>query len=324
MRALVVTRLGGTPELLDVLEPSRAAGEALLQVLAAPLNPVDLRVASGTFFTGPPPVPYVAGTEAVARVIEGETTAPGTLVWIGSEGHGQSRDGCLAERVVASESRLVPIPEGADPALAAALGVAGLAGWLPVEWRGRLRPGETVLVLGATGTVGLVAVQAARLLGAGRIVAAGRRKEGLARCLEVGADATVVLSPDGDLAEALHQACGGEGPDLIVDPLWGPPAVAALAAAAPGARLVQLGQSAGAEGTVSSAVLRGKALEILGYTNLRVPFDVIADAYSRLVSHGAAGRVRVFLERISLDDAPDAWRRLSEGVDTKLVVTVGS
>jgi NADPH:quinone reductase-like Zn-dependent oxidoreductase len=217
MRALVVTELGGTPELLDVAEPSRASGEALLDVIAAPLNPVDLRVASGTFFTGPPRVPYIAGAEAVARVVEGEATRAGTLVWIGAEGHGQSRDGCLAERVTASESSLVPVPDGADPALAAALGIAGLAGWLPVEWRGRLRPGETVLVLGATGVVGLVAVQAARLLGAGRVVAAGRRKEALERCVEVGADATVVLSPEGDLAEAFRRACGGDGPDLLHD-----------------------------------------------------------------------------------------------------------
>ncbi len=324
MRALVVTELGQTPELLDVAEPIRAVGEALLDVIAAPLNPVDLRVASGTFFTGPPRVPYIAGAEAVARVVEGDIARPGTLVWIGAEGHGQRRDGCLAERVTASESSLVLVPDDADPALAAALGIAGLAGWLPVEWRGQLRPGETVLVLGATGVVGLIAVQAARLLGAGRVVAAGRRKEGLERCVEVGADATVVLSAEGDLAEAFRRACGGDGPDLIVDPLWGPPAAAALAAAAPEGRLVQLGQSAEAEATLASGVIRGKQLEILGYTNLSVPFSVLSGAYSRLVAHAVAGRVTIPIERVPFGNAVDAWQRLAEGAGTKLVVTVGS
>lgn len=324
MRALVVTELGRAPELLEVPPPTRGAGEALLEVIAAPLNPVDLRVASGTFFAGPPRVPYVAGSEATARVVEGEELSPGTVVWVGAEGHGQRRDGCLAEQVTASESLLIPISADVDPAIAAPLGVAGLAGWLPVEWRGRLRPGETVLVLGASGTVGLVAVQAARLLCAGRVVAAGRRPEGLRRCLELGADATVALSSEADFAAALRHACGGEGPNLIVDPLWGPPAVAALEAAAPEARLVQLGQSAGADATLSSAVIRGKRLEILGFTNLSVPFAVLAETYSRLVAHAANGRLSLPIERVPFGEALDAWRRLGEGSDTKLVVTVGS
>jgi NADPH2:quinone reductase len=167
-------------------------------------------------------------------------------------------------------------------------------------------------------------VQAARLLGAARVVAAGRRRDGLERCLRVGADATVQLAGQDDLAEELAEACGGEGPNLIVDPLWGPPAVAALAAAAPKARLVQLGQSAGAQATVPSGIVRGKGLEILGYTNGKVPFDVVRDAYTRLVAHAAAGRLDVPLERVALDDAPSAWRRVAEGAEAKLVVTIGS
>jgi len=333
MKALVVTELGQPPVLQEVREPQRREGEALLEVLAAPLNPVDLGVASGRFFAGSPPVPYVAGAEAVGRVLEAERLEPGTVVWTGMQGLGIDRDGCLAERVAAREDVLVSVPAGADPALAAACGIAGLAGWLPLEWRAPVRPGETVLVLGATGTVGLVAVQAARILGAGRVVAAGRRREGLDRCREAGADAIVQLRGQDDLAAELRAACGGDGPNVIVDPLWGAPAVASLLAAAPRARLVQLGQSAGSDAAIPSGTVRGKELEILGYTNLRVPFDVLAAAYTRLVGHAAAGPVgdpdagrgggrsiRIDVERVPLEAAADAWRRQAEGTDAKLVI----
>ena len=188
-----------------------------------------------------------------------------------------------------------------------------------------MRLGETVLVLGATGTLGLIAVQAARILGAGRIVAAGRRPDGLERAAAHGADATVQIDTFGTdapqtLAAGLAEACGGDGPSLIIDPLWGEPFVAALEAAAPGARIVQLGQSAGAEAVVSSGLLRGKAVDILGFTNFKVPRDVMHEALLTLVEHAVTRRITFDLERISLDEATTAWERQARGVDTKLVL----
>ena len=324
MKAVVVTELGKPPVLQDVPEPEPAEGEALLEILAAPINPVDLGVASGRFFGGTPPLPYVAGAEAVGRVLRSETHPEGTLVWTGMHGLGISRPGVMAERGVAREDGVVPVPDGADPALAAALGIAGLAGWLPLEWRAPVQAGETVLVLGATGTLGLVAVQAAKLLGAGRVVAAGRRPEGLERARRAGADATVQLDGADNLADAFKDACGGDGPNLIVDPLWGEPVVAALQAAAPGARIVQIGQSAGADAAIPSGSVRGKMLDILGYTNLRLQFDVLAPGYQTLVSHAAAGQIEIDLERVPLDGAIEAWQRQAAGPDTKLVVVPGS
>lgn len=321
MRALVVIELGAPPELRDVPEPVRQPGEALLELLAASINPVDLGVASGRFFAGSPPVPYVAGAEGVGRILEADGLAPGTVVWTGMQGLGISRGGVLAERAVARESGIVPVPEGADPAIASALGIAGLAGWLPLAWRAPVRPDDRVLVLGATGTLGHVAVQAARLLGASRVVAAGRRPEGLERAMAAGADAAVRLGEPGDLAERLRAAAGGDGPTLVVDPLWGEPVVAAIEAAAPRARIVQLGQSAGPTAAIPSGAVRGKELGILGYTNLRVPFDVLADGYRTLVEHARDGRVAIDVERVALEQAPAAWARQVAGFDAKLVVT---
>ena len=323
MKAVVVTELGKPPVLQDVPEPERADGEALLEILAAPINPVDLGVASGRFFGGSPPLPYVAGAEAVGRVLESEAHPEGMLVWTGMHGLGITRTGVMAERGVARDDGIVPVPDDVDPALAASLGIAGLAGWLPLEWRAPVRDGETVLVLGATGTLGLVAVQAAKILGAGRVVAAGRRPEGLERALRAGADATVQLDGAENLAEALKAACGGDGPNVILDPLWGDPVVAALQAAAPGARVVQVGQAAGADAAIPSGSVRGKMLDILGYTNLRLDFDVLAPGYRTLVSHAAAGRIQIDLERVPLDQAIEAWQRQAAGPETKLVVIPG-
>jgi NADPH2:quinone reductase len=233
---------------------------------------------------------------------------------------GLARDGAMAERVAVPRELLIDVPDGADPALAAALGIAGLAGWLPLAWRAPLAGGETVLVLGATGTVGLVAVQAARVLGAGRVVAAGRNEQGLERARQRGADAVVQLGAAAPLGEALREACGGDGANVIVDPLWGEPLAAALAAAAPRARIVHLGQSAGPEASLASAQVRGKQLDVLGHTNFLVPRDELAREYRRLVEEAIAGRIQLDVERVPLDQVAEAWERQASGADTKLVI----
>jgi NADPH2:quinone reductase len=313
MRAAVVSELGRPPEVRDLPEPEAGAGEVVVEVLAAALNPLDLSVAAGRFYGGHPPLPYVAGCEAVGRVRGSDV-----LVWVHGAGLGVQRDGGLAELAVAPESALVPVPDEAEPEVAVAFGVAGLAGWLALASRAPLRGGETVLVLGATGSVGLVAVQAARLLGAGRVVAAGRSERGLAEAKRMGADAVVRL--DGDEADdALRDACG-DGADVVIDPLWGAPLAAALAACAPGARIVHLGQSAGPEATLPSGLVRGKQLEILGYSNFGLPHDVLAEEYQQLVRRAAAGEVRLALERFPLERIGEAWRRKQEDATVKPVV----
>jgi NADPH:quinone reductase len=310
MRAAQIHELGSPPRLADIAEPDRAT----LEVLAAPINPIDLAVSRGLYYGGHPKLPYVPGCEAVGRTPDGRTS------WIFSGGLGLDRDGAMAERAAIGDSLVVELPEGADPALASALGIAGLAGWLPFAWRAPLEGGETVLVLGATGTVGLVAVQTARLLGASRVVAVGRSAEGLERARTRGADATVQLSEGLDLVAAFRDAFDGEGPSYVFDPLWGPPGAAAVQAAAPHARVVNLGQSAGAEATIASGAVRGKNLTILGHTNYRVPPNELAAEYARLVGHTVTGDIALEVERVPLDAVADAWQRQADGNAGKLVV----
>ena len=286
MRAALITELGRPPQVGEAPEP----GEESLEVLAAALNPIDRAVAAGKFYGGHPSLPYVPGCECVGR------EAGGRVVWTFGGGLGLARSGTVAERAELGPV-VAEVPDGADPAIAAALGIAGLAGWLPVAMRAPVRPDDRVLVLGATGTAGQVALQAAKLLGAAHVLAAGRDPARLERALELGADETVGL--DGDFGE----------PTYVFDPLCGEPLERAVAAAAPGARIVQLGQSAGPTATLPSAAIRGKQLELYGFSDFAVPPDVMIDQYRRLVGHAVSGEIRLDVERVGLDDVADAWGR---------------
>jgi NADPH:quinone reductase len=321
MRAAVITELGSLPAIDEAPDPARGEGEALIHVAAVPLNPIDVNVGAGRFYGGSPPLPYVPGCEGVGRAVEGETLAPGTLVWAHGAGMGVRRDGALASLLSVPEDVVVALPDDVDLVLAGALGIAGVAGWLPVAVRAPVEEGETVLVLGATGAVGLVAMQAARLFGAGRVVAAGRRPEALERARRLGADAVVSLESD-DLVEAFREACGGDGPSLVIDPLWGAPVVAAAQAAAPGARIVNVGQSAGAEAPLLSADVRGKQLNVLGYSNFGIPREVMNREYLRLLEHARAGELEVEVATFGLDRVAEAWERQAEGAGAKVVVTL--
>jgi NADPH:quinone reductase-like Zn-dependent oxidoreductase len=177
-----------------------------------------------------------------------------------------------------------------------------------------------VLVLGVTGTAGIVAVQAAKLLGASRVVAAGRDATGLERAAELGADATVRLDGQEDLAALFRDACGGKGPTYIFDPLWGEPLAAAVEASAPRARIVCLGRSAGPTLTIPSRPVVGRALTIMGHSMYEVPEDAFAAGHARLVAHAAAGELLVDVERVPLAGLPDAWRLKAAGARGKLVV----
>jgi NADPH:quinone reductase len=312
MRAAVITELGRPPELADRPDPS---GEEIYEISAVSLNPVDVNVGAGRYFGGHPDLPYVPGCEGVGRAPDG------TRVYLFSDGLGLSRDGLLAERAAAPADLGIPLPDAVSDEIAASCGIAGMAGWMPVAWRAPVRTDDRVLVLGATGTVGLVATQAAKLLGAKRVVAVGRNPERLKRAAELGADASVSLEED-DLVAAFKEAAGGNGPTHIVDTLWGPPAAAAIQAAAPGWRLVQVGQSAGAEAELASATIRGKMGELYGYTDFAVPRDEFREQYLRLLGHAAAGEVVFDIATYPLERVAEAWERQADGANAKIIVTL--
>jgi NADPH:quinone reductase-like Zn-dependent oxidoreductase len=322
VKAALIREIGGGPELAEADAPARDSGRALVEIRAVSLNPIDIALATGKHYLGPPRTPYIPGSEGVGIVREAESLELGIRVYISDDGlGGRDRDGTLAELATVVEEEALRIPEGVSDEIAVACGTAGLAGWLPVVWRVGTGPGDRVLVLGCTGTVGLAAVQAARIKGAERIVAAGRRPEGLEFAKKAGADAVVSLD-EPDLAAKLEEAAGGDGPTVIIDPLWGEPLVAATEAAAPGARIVQIGQSAGPAATLKSGVVRGKQLEIYGYSNFVVPAELRRAAYSELVEHAARGEIDFPIETYPFDRVAEAWERQASGPGGKLVVRI--
>jgi NADPH2:quinone reductase len=314
MRAAILREYDATPELGEFDDPAAAGDAEVAEVLAAGLNPVDIRKAAGVFPLAPkPPLPSVAGWEGVARLQDGSR-----VYFVDPP----PPHGALAERTLIERAATHPVPDGVDDGVAVALGIAGLAGWLALTWSAKLRAGERVLVLGATGIVGQVAVQGAKLLGASRVVAAGRNEAALARASELGADATVRLGGEDDLGQAFREAAGEAGGyDVVVDPLWGEPGLAAMEASKRFTRHVALGQSAGMHANVSVATVRNKPLTIVGHTNYAIPFEDQQAAYAQMCEHAAAGRLTADVEKIPLDDVASAWERLRAGSPgTKLVV----
>ena len=308
MRAAVLTEYG-VPRAGDFDEPVAREGQAVVEVSAAGLNPVDVAICGGRFYAGKPPLPSVSGREGVGS-LDGRRVYFDTPV---------APFGAMAERSLIDPVSTYTVPDEVDDGVAVALGIAGLAAWVSLTWRAGLKPGEHVLVLGASGVVGQIAVQGARILGAGRVVAAARSAPALERSLALGADQAVRLGEAEDLATALSEAADGRI-DVVLDPLFGEPFVAAIQAASFGARLVQIGASAGQQATVPSAPIRGKVLTIMGHTNFAAPPEVKRTAYERMAAAAAAGELEVETERIPLERVDDAWSRMEQGSHRKILV----
>jgi NADPH:quinone reductase-like Zn-dependent oxidoreductase len=320
MRAALLRGFGNPPETSDVTPPEGGSGRALLRVTAAPINLLDLFIGSGDFYGDAPDPPYVPGVEGVGTVVKADRLEPGTRVWFSFERFDGGR-GSMAELCAVEEQRTVALEHPLDDAVAAALGLTGVAAWMSLSRRGKLEPGEQVLVLGAAGAVGQVALQAARILGAGRVIGASRSEEGRAIARRLGAD-EVVDSSDGDvdaIAERIERAC--KGPlSLVIDPVWGDLATSALRALAPRGRLVNFGSSGGVVAPLDSAVIRSKSLSVLGYTNLSLPFEDMRAAVSALHLHAAAGRINPILDRVDLGEVGTAWARAGESPHKKLIL----
>jgi NADPH:quinone reductase-like Zn-dependent oxidoreductase len=320
MRAAVVQAVGSPPAAAEVDEPVREDGTALVAVAAAPLNPVEVRVAAGRHPRRAQP-PYVPGLEGAGAVIESARLAPGTRVRFESAAlPGFGARGTLAERAAVPEESLAELPDDVEDDVAAAVGVVGITALLALERAAPLE-GARVLVLGATGAVGQMAVQLAKAMGAARVVGAGRRAERLERVRELGADAVVELGAD-EPAEAFERAAGGQL-DVAVDPVWGEPAMAALTVIATEGRLVNVGQSAGAEVRIPLETVRNRQGAIHAISSGWTELDRKVAAYGRLLEHLRAGGLAVDREVVPLDEVGAAWERQDASPGRKLVIAIG-
>jgi NADPH:quinone reductase len=337
VRAAVVEAIGRPPEAAEVPEPQRRPGEALVRIRAAALNPVELHIWNGHFFDGPPRPPYVIGLEGVGVVEQGERLAPGTRVRVEFVHPGYGRDGAVAEYAVApeepdasdraSQASVAAIDDELDDTAAAALGVPVFTALMCLERAqraGASLDGAHVLVTGATGAVGLVAVQLAKLMGAARVVAAGRSHARLERALSLGADATVELG-DGLAAEQLRarfsDAAAGRL-DVALDPMWGPPARAAIDALTQDGVYVSFGQAASPVAELSGIPMRNRRVTMVGHSGAWAtpPERQAALARAHKLARHAGTQLVLDTEELALDEIGDAWERLSRSAGRRLVV----
>jgi NADPH:quinone reductase len=316
MRAVLLADCGAPPTVGDLTAPVPGDGELTVRVTAASITPLDLLCASGTSYFGVPATPYVPGVQGVGELDDG------TAVWFATPAGMRPGDGSMAEYAVVRPSDTVALPHGVDHRAVAALGLSAVAAYLALTWRGGLRAGDQVLVLGGGGVVGQAAIQLALLGGARRVVAACRSEAGRERALRMGATAVVPLSGSdvAQLATELRAAADGAF-DLVLDPLFGEPAAAALRTLRPGGTLVNLGSAAGETAPLDSATLRSGSLRVLGYTNNELTADQRADAIQVIADHVGAGRLTVDYEAVPLAGATDAWARQAAGrADRRIVL----
>jgi len=309
MKAAVLHALGSIPRFEDFPDPQPGQDEVLVHVTAASLKNIDKALASGSHYGSDGQLPTVCGVDGVG-VLEN-----GTRVFCG----GARRPyGMMATLSVVLRTWCVPVPDGVDDCVAAALPNPALSSWLPLTRRAQLKRGETVLVLGATGVAGKLAVQIAKHLGAGRVVAAGRNERILQTLASLGADATIALSQsDEDLALAFSREALRGHFDIVLDYVWGHPTEVLLAALtghdvraeSRGVRLIEIGEMAGPTICLSAAALRSSGIEISGTGGGSVPHSVIFDAFPKVWALAASGQLHIDTERVPLADVESAWRR---------------
>jgi NADPH:quinone reductase-like Zn-dependent oxidoreductase len=192
-----------------------------------------------------------------------------------------------------------------------------MTAWLALVWKGQLEAGQSVLVTAATGAVGQIAVQAAKALGASRVVAAGRNRDVLDGLRQRGADEILVID---DAYEHHLAAVVGDGFDLVVDGLYGDHISAAIRATRRNGRVVNFGMRAGRSATISGIELKGR--ELIGFATTDGGPERIREAYERMVEHVLDGTMVVAAESMPLEDIAVAWQRQRDSPNTKLVLTV--
>jgi NADPH:quinone reductase-like Zn-dependent oxidoreductase len=298
VNAAVLHEHDTAPEYGPFEDPEPQEGAVVVSVAAAGLHHLDLHKATGSFYMGPPPLPSAVGTDGVGTLEDGrrvyfdETVQP---------------FGSMAEKALARDTALFDVDEGIDDVTAAALGNTGLGAWMAVTWRSGMERGDTVLVLGC-GAFGSLAVQIAKLHGAGRVVATDRGGERLEALRGLGADAVVALDEEDDLADAFRTAAEGDL-DVTIDTLWGAPATAAIQAAGRFARHVQVGHIAGPEITLPAPALRSVSLDLRGFSIAHPAPELRRQGFLDLTRHVAQGDIAVAVEAVPLAQVADAWER---------------
>ena len=310
MKAAIVEQAGHAPVYGDFREPEAAPGQAIVRVTAAALSHVTRARAAGTHYSGAGALPLVPGLDGV-----GVDEAGRRVYFILPE----APFGGMAQRCLVDARRCVALPDGLSDVEAAAMGITGMSAWAALVERAQLHAGETVLVNGATGASGRLAVQVAKHLGAGRVIATGRNVAVFDELRALGADATIALTDDRDALEAAFRSEFANGVDIVLDYLWGASAETLIFAAAKAGRdavpirVVQIGAMSGNDIRLPSAALRSSALQLMGSGIGSIPQPRILAAIRGVLEAAPEARFRVATRAVPLSEVGTAWSAPDQG-----------
>lgn len=304
MKAAIVTEAGKPPQYGEFREPVPTASDVCVTVTAAALSHVTKSRASGTHYSSSEGLPFVVGVDGTGRLQDGRRvyfllpTAP---------------FGSMAEQTLVSSTHCVALPDELSDITAAAIAIPGMSSWAALTERAKFIAGQTVLVNGATGTSGRLAVQIAKHLGAKRVIATGRNIEVLQSLISLGADALVSLVQDEDALENDFKQHFSDGVDVVLDYVWGQSAERLLLAAAKAGkdtvpiRYVEIGSASASTITLPSAVLRSSALELIGSGIGSIPLHRVAKVIENLLNATVSARFEVAINTASLADVAQLW-----------------
>ncbi|PKR88793.1 alcohol dehydrogenase [Pleomorphomonas diazotrophica] len=307
MKAAIVRAPGVAPVYGDFAEPQPTDDLIRVTVVAAALSHVTRARATGRHYSSSGDFPFVPGIDGVGLADDGRQ------VYFAMP---EAPHGALAEQTLVRADRCIDLPDGLDATMAAAIANPGMSSWAALTERAKLKPGETVLVNGATGASGRLAVKIARHLGAARVIATGRNAAVLA---EVGADEAIVLEGEADALERRFMAVFAEGVDVVVDYLWGMSAERLLIAAAKAGRdaaplrFVEVGSMSGETITLPSAVLRASAIELMGSGVGSVPLDRMMVAARDLLREAVPVGLTIPVRQVPLWVVEQAWAAPDDG-----------
>ena len=319
MKAALVTSFDTHPSYGEFREPEAGEGELLVRVHAAALSNLVKGQASGRHYSRDATFPFVPGSDGVGRTSNGER------VYFAFS---RAPFGTMAEHSVVRRAYAIAIPDGVDDVTAAAIGNPGMSSWAALAERAHFKRGESVLVCGATGASGRLAVAIAKWMGARRVIAMGRNERVLESLRATGADATIALAGEpASWAKAVKQEAARDGIDVVLDYLWGPPAEQILAAftghgvphGEPRVRFVQIGAMAGATMTLPAAALRSSAVELIGSGLGSVSWDRLVAAVGDVLKIVVPAKLAIDTAAMPLARVAEAW---TTKTDKRIVLTM--
>ena len=306
MKAAIVQGAGQSPVYGVFSDPVAAEGECIVTVTAAAISQVVKSRASGTHYSSSGKFPFVVGIDGVGRLEDGRRVyflMP------------RPPFGSMAEKAVVPVARCLPLPDQLDDVTAAAIANPGMSSWAAYTERAKFRVGETVVVNGATGTSGRLAVQIARYLGARKVIAVARNAEALKSMPDLGADVIIPLGDDEAALDAALKEQFAEGVDVVIDYLWGKSAERLIVAGARYGRdavpmrYVQVGSMSGAEISLPSAALRSSAIELMGSGIGSIPLERLVLAVDGLLQATVPGGFQIASTVVPLSQVEQAWPR---------------